>query len=139
MPYYLFENVNKKKETLLFFHMNDAPKIGSIITDEDGNQLKRLATKPNAAIDSIEGCPFDKNNFIKATNKKGETFGSMWDKSKEFSERRKEKDGIDYVEQNYNKKREEQTGIPTKSEKTKKAEEKLKKLGVKINAKEKKR
>lgn len=119
--------------------MKEAPSIGSIIKNDKNEDIKRLATKPNAAIDSIDGDPFDKNAYLKATNKSGGTIGDLWDRSREFSERRKEKDGIDFIEEKFDKERTEKFGLPSVKKKKEKCNEKLKKLGVSVKINEKKR
>jgi hypothetical protein len=140
MPFYLFIDPKSKKETTLFFHMKDVPSIGAKFIYE-GVEMVRLATKPNAAIDSVDGDPFDRNSFMKATDKKGETLGGLWDKAKVFSERRKEKEGIDPISEKYKKEREDQTGVKPLNDDSKKkaAQERLKKLGVSVKEKKQSR
>lgn len=139
MPFYSFVNVKTKKIEDIFFHMKDVPSIGSVIKNDDGEDIKRIALKPNAAIDSIDGDPFDKNSFIKATNKKGGTFGSMFDLSKEFSDKRLQKEGIDPIADKYDKDRKEKYGLESMRKKKQKSIERLKKIGVSIKEKKQSR
>lgn len=83
----------------MFFHMGEAPSIGSVFTDPDGIHWKRVATKPRASVDTKMD-PFSVKDFVKVTNKK-DTVGSMWDRSKEASLKRAEKEGTDPVKQNF--------------------------------------
>lgn len=136
MPYYSFSSKSGKIEDI-FYHMKDAPSIGSKIIYE-GVELTRLATKPNASIDTSFD-PFSQKDFVKVTNKQGETFGSLWDKSKEFSEKRKEKEGIDPVKEKFNKKREKDYGLVNMDKKKEKAAANLKKIGVTLKEKNEKR
>lgn len=100
MPDYAFSKVGAPKQvTSRFYHMNSAPSIGSIITDPDGTQWKRLATGPRAAFNT-QIDPFSEAEFVRATNRP-DTMGSLWERSAEMSERRKEKMGEDIVKCQY--------------------------------------
>jgi hypothetical protein len=138
MPIYSFENQITKEIEDIFYKMSEAPSIGSII-NINGEKFKRIALKPNASIDSVEGCPFDKKSFLKATSKNGDTMGHMIDLSKEYSERRKDKDGIDPIAEKYNAKRERDTGLANMGKKKDEAVKKLKKLGVSFKEKKESR
>lgn len=37
MPQYLFENTETGETISLFYHMKDAPKVGSIIENDEGS------------------------------------------------------------------------------------------------------
>ncbi len=141
MPNYPFED-SKGIYSEFFFKMVDAPKIGSTV-EIDGKAWKRLPSIPYAASDSVDGCPFDAKSFIKATNKGGGTFGDMMDLSKEYSERRKQKDGVDEIAKKANavqKQAYDTLGITPPEEKSALAQQRLKKLGVTVKEKvEKKR
>ena len=92
MPNYVFSKVGNPKQVIeLFYHMSDAPSIGSIVTDSDGTKWKRVATKPRASFDTKID-PFSAADFVRATNKP-DTIGSLWDRSAEMSEKRREKTG----------------------------------------------
>ncbi len=96
MPNYLFQNGNQIHE--VFFHMNDA-KVYNGPNGDQPNQWKRVWTKPQASIDTKVD-PYSSKDFVKATNKKG-TVGDLWDRSKELSQVRADKDGLDPVRQQY--------------------------------------
>lgn len=92
MPNYAFAREDNPKVTSeRFYHMDNAPSIGSIITDEDGVKWKRLAVKPQASFDTKVD-PYSGADFVKATNKKG-TIGDLWDRSAELGAKRKDKEG----------------------------------------------
>jgi Ni/Co efflux regulator RcnB len=92
MPNYVFaQEGNPKKVTERFYHMDEAPSIGSLITDPDGTQWRRLAVKPQASFDT-HADPYSGADFVKATNKKG-TIGDMWDRSAEMGAKRRDKEG----------------------------------------------
>lgn len=92
MPNYVFSKVgNSSVIKEFFYHMNEAPKIGSIIKDESGAEWKRVATKPQASIDTAVD-PYSAKEFSKATNKKG-TLGDLWDRSAELQAKREDKEG----------------------------------------------
>ena len=101
MPNYAFVSVsNPKVVTERFYHMDDAPSIGSLITDENGSQWRRLAVNPQASFDT-QCDPHSAADFVKATNKRG-CVGDLWDRSKEMSLKRADKEGgIDPVKQKF--------------------------------------
>lgn len=100
MPNYAFISVsNPKVITERFYHMDEAPSIGTLITDEEGKEWRRLAVKPQASFDT-KCDPYSAKDFVKATNKRGK-IGDLWDRSKEMSIKRTEKDGTDGVKQNF--------------------------------------
>lgn len=101
MPDYAFSNVASPKQvTSRFYHMSEAPSIGSIITDADGSRWKRIAVNPQASFDTRLD-PHSAADFVRATNKP-DTIGSLWDRSKEMSLKRGDKEGgRDDVKQQY--------------------------------------
>lgn len=92
MPNYVFSKVGSPKQIVeKFYHMSEAPSIGSVVIDSDGTQWKRVATKPRASCDTVLD-PFSAADFVRATNRK-DTIGSLWDRSEEMSRKREEKTG----------------------------------------------
>jgi len=63
--------------------------------DETGLKWHRVFTSPNASVDSNID-PFSSKAFVNKTGSKG-TVGDLIDRSKEMSERRKDKIGYDPV------------------------------------------
>lgn len=70
-----------------------------IYVDESGIEWERIFTSPNTSIDT-KSDPFSEKDFVKTTNKKG-TLGDLMDQSEDFSQRRKDKDGVDIVREKY--------------------------------------
>lgn len=100
MPDYLFSNTANPKQIIsVFFHMNEVPSIGSTYTDGAGTKWKRVATKPRASVDTKMD-PYSVKDYVKATNKRG-SIGDLWDRSKEASIKREEKEGTDPVKQKF--------------------------------------
>jgi hypothetical protein len=132
MPDYVFlKEGDPSQHTIRYYHMNEAPSIGSLITDPDGTQWRRAATKPRASIDTKMD-PYSSKDFVKATNKKG-TMGDLWDRSKEASLKRADKEGIDPVKRSfyddYAKKRKGKRHPQELKEKT---SQQLKGTGIKV-------
>jgi hypothetical protein len=79
--------------------------------------------------------PYSSNSFVKATDKKM-TMGEMWELSKEMSEKRAKKEGVDPVKQKMYKEYERKNGVKHQDqiaqEKRQKVKEKMDKLGVEI-------
>lgn len=87
MPNYSFENLETGEIKDFFYSMKEVPKVGTEI-ESDGGKWKRIFTIPQANIDTQIDA-FSSTQFVDKTyNKKGETLGSMWDRSKELSEKR---------------------------------------------------
>lgn len=128
MPNYSFLDESTGIYEDVFFKFSDAPPIGSYITYE-GRKLRRQATIPCASSDSVITDYHSEKEFIRATNKSG-TMGQLWDKSKEFSERRAEKEGRDVIKEKYEAEK-GVGGVPQASAKPKESAL-LKKLGIKI-------
>lgn len=97
MPYYIYEHPETKEQKEVFQTM----KEDHIYVDQDGVKWNRVFLSCNASIDTRVD-PFSEKDFIKATNKKG-TFGDLMDRSAEMSETRKNKEGVDPVQEKYYK------------------------------------
>lgn len=100
MPEYPFARADDPRVTTVwFYHMNDAPRIGAVVIKE-GVEWKRLASKPQASFDTRVD-PYSAKDYLKATAKSGGTVGGMFDRSKEMSLKRAEKDGVDNVQEGF--------------------------------------
>jgi len=97
MPIYLYQDDRNGKVYEVFQSMNQKHEAFT----EDGYKLKRIFLKPNAAIDT-KCDPYSASDFKKATAKK-DKLGAIFDRSKELSQKRKDKDGVDHVQQKYYK------------------------------------
>lgn len=98
MPLYPFVHVDTGEVHDVFHHMDDEKTYAGPDGNEKG-KWKRTWYKPLASIDTR--CdPHSAKDFVKVTNRAGDV-GSLWDRSREMSIKRKEKDGIDSVKEHY--------------------------------------
>lgn len=108
MPQYLFESTKTGEVHSVFFHMDDEKTyLGPKGTAKPG-EWRRVWTAPRAAIDTRVD-PYSAKDFVKATAK-NDNVGALWDRAKELSNKRAEKEGgTDPVRQtffeNYSKRR----------------------------------
>jgi len=104
MPLYTYEHPETGEEIDIVQTMNE----DHVYMDESGVKWKRVFSSPNASIDS-QVDPFDSKGFVEKTGAAKGTYGEMLDRSKELSEKRKNKLGYDPVQkkyfENYKKKR----------------------------------
>lgn len=96
MPQYLYVEPDTGKIVEITQGMNDE----HVFFDETGKKWNRVFTVPNASIDTINIDPFSQKDFLKKTAKAG-TVGSLMDRSKEMSEKRKDKAGYDPIQQKF--------------------------------------
>lgn len=98
MPLFDFFNETTGETREVFFHMNDVKQYNG----EDGaevGQWRRLFHAPMAAIDT-KFDPNNRNDFIRR-GEKYKDLGSLMDKSKELSEKRESKEGVDQVKRQF--------------------------------------
>lgn len=122
---YRFSNPSNEKEYIdVFFNMNDIKEY-----IKNGKKWNREYFIPNTSIDTI--CdPFSPKDFVKSTNKKG-TLGSIWEKSAELSEKRKDSNGgIDPVKEKTYSDYKKRVGKPHAAQIKEQTAKKLKNLGV---------
>jgi predicted nucleic acid-binding Zn ribbon protein len=130
MPQYVYKNTENDQMIEVFQGMNDVHEYYG----ENGSETHwvRVFVAPNAAIDTKVD-PYSKADFRKATDNKKATVGEMWDRSKELSEIRAEKEGVDPVKQKaydlYSKERDGKKHPTQKREELKKS---LDKKGIDI-------
>jgi len=138
-PFIKIETLNTSKEVIVEVFI---PITGDVNTYNGENGLEtgqwkrywggkgHLGFAFNTKID-----PYSSDSFVKATDKKM-TMGQMFDLSKEMSEKRAQKEGIDPVKQKMYKDYEKKNGVRHQdeiaTEKKKKAKEKMEKLGFGI-------
>ncbi len=107
MPLYSFANHDDSQIVDVFFHMNDE----KVFFGPDKKYWRRVYTVPQMNVDT-QIDPRDKNQFIRRASKY-QDFGSVQDKSRELSEIRAQKDGVDSVKQDYfNKYSKDRKGKP---------------------------
>ena len=87
-------------------------KEDHVYIDSKGIEWVRVFSPPNAAIDSSNIDPFSKDDFMRATAKKGMTAGDMMDLSKDLSKKREKSKGLDPVKQKEVVAYEKKTGKP---------------------------
>lgn len=91
MPLYTFQKNSKIKD--FFFNSSEVVSIGATV-DIEGETWTRIPVNPNVQIDSIEKINInDPKKFAEVTGKKKGTVGSLFDLSKELSEKRAERNG----------------------------------------------
>lgn len=118
MPLYQYLDERDGKVYDVVQGMNDTHEAFA----PDGFKLARIWTKPLASVDSKLD-PNDAKSFTKYTSTRAGTLGDLQDLSAELSQKRKDKDGVDVVKQNfydnYAKKRSGRRHINEKKEKLK--------------------
>jgi len=96
MPLYTYEHPENGKTIDLIQSMNDK----HIYVDDSGLKWNRVFYSPQTSIDA-EIDPFDKQAFKDKTNNKKGTYGDFLDKSKELSQKRKDKCGYDPIQKKF--------------------------------------
>lgn len=96
MPLYTYEHPETGEMVELIQGMNDK----HIHIDSDGVEWRRVFHIPQASIDSSID-PFSNQAFKEKTGQDKGTMGDIIDRSKEMSQRRKDKLGYDPIQQKY--------------------------------------
>jgi hypothetical protein len=96
MPLYTYEHPESGETIDIVQSMND----DHIYIDKNKTKWNRVFHAPQASIDA-DIDPFDKKAFKDKTNNKKGTYGDFLDKSKELSQKRKDKCGFDPVQKKY--------------------------------------
>ena len=123
MPIYLYQNPSNEKEIIeVVQSVNDVHEYV-----KDNIKWNRIFTVPNMAIDTVVD-PNSSKDYLKSTNNKNETVGSLMDRSKELSEKRAAKNGgVDPVKEKYYEQySKERKGLTHPDVKKRKLKEKLK-------------
>jgi hypothetical protein len=106
MPLYTYENPVTKQRIDIVQTMSEPHEYS-----EDGIPWTRVFAIPNAKIDGLENVdPFNKQEFINKTARKGMTVGDMWDESQRLSDKRTQKAGKDEVREKAEKAYKHRTG-----------------------------
>lgn len=104
MPLYTYEHPESEETIEVLQGMNDV----HVYIDSSGIEWKRVFHSPNASIDANID-PFSQKAFTEKTGANKGTYGEMVDRSKEMSNKRKDKLGYDPVQKkwfkDYSKKR----------------------------------
>ena len=126
MPLYRFSNPSNSAEFIdIVFHMNDIKEYF-----RNGIKWNREYFIPLTAVD-CKVDPYSSKDFIRATNKKG-TIGDLWARSGELGEKRKDKDGIDFIKQNTIKDYEKKVGKLHANTVKENARKKLAKMNIDV-------
>lgn len=104
MATYVYETIPKKgrkpKQFEYIQSMKDAPLTKHPKTGEPVRRVLTGGLGFRMSGDKID--PFSQKQFRERTDKKGDTLGALWDRSKEWSQMRAEKSGgEDPIEQKY--------------------------------------
>lgn len=95
MPQYLYSNPENENEVVeIIQSVHDKHEYF-----KEGKKWNRIFTNPTVATDTHVD-PYNSQDFVKATNKKGK-IQDLFDRSREASEKRKDKDGKDLVKEKY--------------------------------------
>lgn len=94
MPLYLYQHPKTQEVKEVVQTMSEE----HVYVDKKGVKWNRIFTKPNSAIDT-QISPHSSKDFLKATAKRGMTYGQMSDLSAELSEKRGGMSGKDEMRQ----------------------------------------
>lgn len=95
MPLYLYNNPTTGEVRGVIQRMTEIHEYSA-----DGVKWERVFTVPQASIDA-EMDVYDSKGFVEKTGRKRGTMADIWDRSAELSEKRKDRNGIDDVKNNY--------------------------------------
>lgn len=96
MPLYTYEHPETGETIDIVQSMNDE----HIYIDENKTKWTRVFYAPQTSFDADIN-PFDKQSFKDKTNNKKGSYGDFLDKSKELSQKRKDKLGYDPIQKKY--------------------------------------
>lgn len=113
MPVYIYQNPKTKEIIEIVQSINDIHEYH----DQNGLEWHRIFTVPQIGIDTKLDAFSSAADFANKTKNKNDNLGQLWDRSKELSDKRKEKFGEDkfkkkYIE-NWSKKRKNRRPPPT--------------------------
>lgn len=96
MPLYTYEHPETGDQIDIIQSMSE----DHVYIDKEKIKWKRVFYSPQASIDaSID--PFDSKSFTDKTKNKKGSYGDLLDRSKELSQARKDKAGVDPIQQKY--------------------------------------
>jgi len=97
MPVYIYENPKTKDVIEIIQSVNDE----HIYIDKNGLKWNRIFTVPQVGIDTKLDAFSTSKEFAEKTRNKKDNVGQLWDRSKELSEKRKDKFGEDKLKNAY--------------------------------------
>jgi hypothetical protein len=99
MPLYIYKHKQTGETAEVFQRMNDVHEYNGPNNDEYG-LWERVFVAPHSSIDTKVD-PFDKGKFVASTVGKKDTYGDLFERSREASEKRTEILGKDPVKEQY--------------------------------------
>lgn len=129
MPLYLFQNPKTLEVKEIIQRMSEPH-----VYRENGVEWSRVFIAPGTAKDTRIN-PFCAKQFSRKTQRGKFSIGDMWDYSKEMSDKRENKEGIDVLKQKYYDRYSKVRGGKRlhpnlRKEKIEKSKERLKKKGI---------
>lgn len=97
MPSYIYQNPKTKEIVELIQSIHDDHEY----TDKYGLKWDRVFTVPQLGIDTKLDAFSTQKEFSEKTRNKKDNIGQLWDRSKELSEKRKDKFGEDRLKTAY--------------------------------------
>ena len=135
MPLYLYENKKTGETVEVFQGMSDKHEYQGSNGKEKG-LWRRVFVNPNLSSDTNVD-PFSQKSFLNSTINKNDTYGDLFDRSKEASEIRASKNGgkdpiKEKYYENYSKKRNGKLHPAQQKEKFKQAIKKASDAGINV-------
>ena len=136
MPVYTFEEPESGKIISVLVTLDRPDKERHEQIGDDGKVYKRVYAAPMAATNTSIG-EASKEDFRRmTTDKKGMKVGDLWTISAEMAAHRKDKEGVDRVQEGYYRKFERENGVKCEAEikeiKRRQAKERAAKFGIKV-------
>lgn len=133
MPTYPFINTKTGEIRDEVYRMSDVKDYRGPKGDAAPGVWKRVWTRPQMGIDTVNIDPHSAADFVKATNKRG-VMGDLWERSAELSAARAAKEGGDPVKQSfYDGYARKRRGGKHPQQKREDMAAKLKKVGVSVD------
>lgn len=102
MPYLPFRHPKNGKRRNIYVGAKEPAENFQRQIDEKGTVWKRVFEAPQLAMAGLKPVdPYSEKAFVNKTGQMKGTLGDLWDASRELSERRAEKDGVDGVKQKF--------------------------------------
>jgi predicted nucleic acid-binding Zn ribbon protein len=111
MPIYVYKHPEMEEYTEVFQGMNDEHTH----FDAEGLEWKRVFLVPGMTLDT-QVDPYSASDFMKTTGSKEGTIKDLQKLSKELSDQRAQKDGVDPIKQKFFDDHKKKTGRKHKSE-----------------------
>lgn len=124
-------------ETIDVYVPASAPAPEHQLQVRDGREYRRVYAAPLAAKDTQYGDASLKDFSRKTSDKSGLKVGDMWEISREMSDRRRQRDGVDVVRERYYEKYEQEYGEKhadvVQRDRLERANRTLNEYGIRVN------